>query len=89
MIVAPSVSLNGSGLRLDPVRARRGVDCLVLCGACDHVVGRRHRDHVLLVDAKVNAIVELLPATVDCPFCHVPNLLDPKLLNVDCPDRPA
>ena len=67
---------------LEPALAHRGVDCAVLCGACDHVVASRRRDMLVLVEPNPQRLVEKLPATVECPFCRVPNLLDPKRLNI-------
>ena len=69
------------GVSLEPTRAFRGVDCEILCGACHHVIASRHRNLVVFLGPRPPG-VEKLPATVDCPFCRVPNLLDPKRLNV-------
>ena len=77
------MSKSSGGLSLDPVWARRGVDCAVLCGACHHQIARRRRRVLLLTQPRLQVLVAKLPATVDCPFCHVPNLLDPTRLNVD------
>ena len=70
------------GFNLKPALAHRGVDCAVLCGACDHVVASRRRDMLVFVEPNLQRLIERLPATVECPFCRVPNLLDPKRLNV-------
>lgn len=70
------------GFNLEPAIAHRGVDCAVLCGACDHMVASRRRDMLVFVEPNLQRLVETLPATIDCPFCRVPNLLDPKRLNV-------
>lgn len=75
------------GFNLEPVLAHRGVDCAVLCGACDHLIASRRRDMLLFVEQSLQRLVEKLPATIDCPFCSVPNLLDPKRLNVS--ERPG
>lgn len=71
-----------SGVNLEPAGAHRGVDCEILCGACDHVIASRRRNVLVFLQPSLQGLVEKLPATVDCPFCHVPNLLDPKRLNV-------
>lgn len=70
------------GVNLEPVLAHRGVDCAVLCGACDHLIASRRRDMLVFLKPDLQKLVERLPATIECPFCHVPNLLDPKRLNV-------
>lgn len=69
-------------VNLKPVLAHRGVDCAVLCGACHHQIASRRRDTLVFLQADLQRLVEQLPATIDCPFCRVPNLLDPKRLNV-------
>lgn len=89
MRVHTSAPKTAGGFWLEPVKARRGVDCAVLCGACGHVIAQRHRDHLVIADAKADALVVGLPATADCPFCHVPNLFEPKQLNVSCPQEPS
>lgn len=70
------------GVNLEPALAHRGVDCAVLCGACDHVIASRRRDKLLFLKPDLQRLVEKLPATIECPFCSVPNVLDPKRLNV-------
>jgi hypothetical protein len=67
-------------VRLEPVRAHRGVDCEILCGACNRVMALRQRYLVVMLAPPSH--VDRLPATVECSFCHVPNVLEPVQLNV-------
>ena len=70
-------------MRLEPVRAHRSVDRAVLCGACGHLIAERDGE-LLSFPAAVDACsrLDVLPAIAECPFCRVPNVFDPRLLNV-------
>lgn len=65
------------------MRAQRSVDRAVLCGACGRLIAERDGE-LLSFPGNVQTCsrLDVLPAVADCPFCRVPNLFDPKLLNV-------